>query len=294
MTTAVRFQALPPLSPDEYQALEQSIVEHGVMVPIVVDEDDVVIDGHHRQKIALERGLHCPKRTLRNLDDAAKRTMALSLNLDRRHLTREQRRALVAESIKVDPQLSDTVHAKRTGVSDKTVTTVRSELESTSEIPKLDKTIGADGRARPAAQPRPEPVVPEQQLPPLPENYMGQYFSNTEEQANSAALANMSEGQFESAIEAARAEDDLSAPNVIKHGDGHTPPSAPQVGSRKPPITKSFLAANYRLTQAVGSVVRLSEDDRFKKNKDQISGCHLSDLIRARDALNGVIQQLEG
>ena len=31
-------------------------------------------------------------------------------------------------------------------------------LERTSEIPKLDKTIGADGKTRPAKKPKPEPV----------------------------------------------------------------------------------------------------------------------------------------
>lgn len=151
MTSAVRFQGLPPLSPDEYQALEQSILEHGVLVPILLDENGIVIDGHHRRKIAKHHDIDCPTETKTGLTDTAKRTLALSINLDRRHLNREQRRILAAESLKVDPQLADTVHARRTGVSDKTVTTVRSELESTSEIPKLERTLGADGRQRPAA-----------------------------------------------------------------------------------------------------------------------------------------------
>ena len=81
--------------------------------------------------------------------------MALSMNLDRRHLNREQKRALVAESVKADPQMADNVHAKRTGSSDKTVTSIREELEATSEIPKFDKTIGADGKERPARRSAP-------------------------------------------------------------------------------------------------------------------------------------------
>lgn len=288
MTTAVRFQALPPLSPDEYQALEQSIAEHGVMVPIIVDEHDVVIDGHHRQKIASEHGIACPKRTLRDLDDAAKRTLALSLNLDRRHLTREQRRALVAESIKADPQLSDREHGRRTGVDHKTAGAIRDKLQSTGEIPQSDVRVSGDGRVRPSHQPpRPEPVVPEQHLPPLPENYMG-YFADEQEASDALAMADMSDSEFESALEAARSEGDLSAQNVLQQG----PPE--QRKQRDTPITKQFWTANYELTKAVQRVVRLSENDRFKKNKDQISECHLSDLVRARDAINGVIQQLEG
>lgn len=155
MTTAVLFQALPPLSPDEYRDLERDILDHGVLVPIVVDEHDVVIDGHHRQKIAKHHGLPCPSEVKAGFTDTEKRSMALSLNINRRQLTREQRRALVAESIKSDPQLSDREHGRRTGVSDKTAGAVRSELESTAEIPQFDKTVGADGKARPASKPKP-------------------------------------------------------------------------------------------------------------------------------------------
>ena len=69
---------------------------------------------------------------------------------------------------------------------------------------------------------------------------------------------------------------------------------APQRKSPKPPITKTFGSATYELKRAVERTVRLADDDRFKKNKDQIADVNLSDLIRVRDAINGVIQQLEG
>jgi ParB-like chromosome segregation protein Spo0J len=161
MSTTVKFQALPPLSPDEYRDLEESVLQHGVLVPIIVDEDGVVIDGHHRQKICREHDLPCPREVKGGFTDTEKRTLALSLNLDRRHLSREQRRALVAESIKADPQLSNRQHGDRVGVDHKTAGKVRRDLESSGEIPQSDKRVSADGRARPASQPakppRPEP-----------------------------------------------------------------------------------------------------------------------------------------
>lgn len=173
-TTPVLFQNMPPLTPEEYTALEASILEHGILSPVITDEAGVILDGHHRSKIASEHSLSCPKQIVYGKTDTEKRTMALSLNLDRRHLNREQKRALVAESVKADPQMADNVHAKRTGSSDKTVTSIREELEATSEIPKFDKTIGADGKERPARrsaplnvntetgeiEPEPEPVKP--------------------------------------------------------------------------------------------------------------------------------------
>lgn len=158
--TAVLFQSMPPLSPEEYAALEASIREHGVLVPVILDEDGVTIDGHHRRKIAEHLGVECPTEVREGLTDAEKRTLALSLNVDRRHLSREQRRDLIAASLKADPQLSDREHARRTGADHKTVGGVRESLESGGEIPHLDYRDNPQGRQQPASKPdrsAPEP-----------------------------------------------------------------------------------------------------------------------------------------
>lgn len=74
-----------------------------------------------------------------------------------------------AESLKSDPQLSNREHARRTGVSDNTVGSVRRELESTAQIAQSETRVSGDGRVRPASQPpRPEPE-PEQVVTPKPE-----------------------------------------------------------------------------------------------------------------------------
>lgn len=159
MTTAVLFQNMPPLSPEEYAALEASILEHGIQSPVIMDDEGVIIDGHHRSKIASEHSLTVPKQVVHGKTEAEKRTLALSLNLDRRHLNREQRRALIAESVKADPSLSDLAHAKRTGASDKTVTSVRRDLEARSEIPNVAERTDSLGRTQPASKPeRPIPT----------------------------------------------------------------------------------------------------------------------------------------
>jgi hypothetical protein len=119
------YQFLPRLSDEDYQKLESSITEHGIQVPIILDENGSVIDGHHRKEIADRLGIDYPKRTKTGLSDAQKRTLALTLNIDRRHLTREQKRRLVEESVKADPDLSDREHAKRTGVAHTTVGRIR-------------------------------------------------------------------------------------------------------------------------------------------------------------------------
>jgi len=72
----------------------------------------------------------------------------LSANLRRRHLTIEQKHNLIAKVLKAQPEKSNRTIAKQTNVDDKTVAAVRGKLEATAGIPKLTKTVGADGKAR--------------------------------------------------------------------------------------------------------------------------------------------------
>ena len=125
MSSAVRYQVMPPLSSEEYQELHESIKAEGVLEPIHVDEEGVVIDGHHRSKIANELGIPCPVIAHDDLSESQKRSLAFTLNLKRRHLSSEQRRALGLESLRLDPIARNSEHAKRTGLSDKTIQGIR-------------------------------------------------------------------------------------------------------------------------------------------------------------------------
>jgi hypothetical protein len=142
------YQLLPPLSDAEYAALRDSIAAEGIRVPVQVDERGVILDGHHRAAIAAELGIDCPTVVVSNLDtEAAKRTVALSLNLSRRHLNREQTRQVIAASIEADPDLSDREHARRCGCSPTTVGSVRRELEvSDLDADQPDAPLSADQR----------------------------------------------------------------------------------------------------------------------------------------------------
>lgn len=91
---------------------------------------------------------------VRGLTATQKRAMALNLNLLRRHLSRNEQRKLIAAELKADPARSNATVATVTAASDKTVASVRQELEATSEIPRLEATVGKDGRQRKSHQPR--------------------------------------------------------------------------------------------------------------------------------------------
>jgi ParB-like chromosome segregation protein Spo0J len=162
------FQVMPPPTLDEYRALVESIAANGVRVPILVDENGKVIDGHYRMHVAKILGIDPNIETLcPGLTDEEKIALAYALNVSRRHLTTAARKALAAQSIKRQPELSDSEHARRCNLSDKTVTNVRKDLEAHSEIPSDVPRIDTRGRMSPpnkapAKAPAAPKVTPEE------------------------------------------------------------------------------------------------------------------------------------
>ncbi len=107
---------LPPLTEDEYRALKADIEEHGIVYPIVIDEEDKVLDGVHRLRIATELGIDLPVARQEGLSDDHKLHLAMGLNMRRRHLDIERRRALVL-SLRKEQGLSLRKMASITGWS---------------------------------------------------------------------------------------------------------------------------------------------------------------------------------
>lgn len=277
MTATVQFQFMPPLLPSEYQALTESIRALGVQVPVIVDESGAIIDGHHRQQIAAELGVHCPREVRAGLSDADKRTLAISLNKDRRHLTREQVRALVAESIKADPHLSDRAHAQRTGASPTTVGKVRamtpqvSNLD-TSPAPESERIDPATGEVVPAPTFKPMDVTD---------------WTDEELERLEAADALTIETWEASTIPAPE-------PRKVTGLDGktYTRPAVPaSTADRRPPLRDGFRDAALDLAKIVGRFERLAADDRLSRNKNEVAR-YANDLTLATDALQRIAEQL--
>ncbi len=105
------FQVMPPLSAEEYAALRDDIAERGIVVPVVVDQHGRLLDGHHRRQIADELQIDCPIEVRQVTDDEDARNVAFTLNLARRHLSREQRRELIAREAAARPGDSDRASA---------------------------------------------------------------------------------------------------------------------------------------------------------------------------------------
>ena len=84
---------IPRVSTSDYESLKQSIKEHGgLLMPIILNQDKVVLDGHNRLRACIELGLpvsHSIKDfTGRPLDELK---YVVTVNLHRRHLDEFQR-----------------------------------------------------------------------------------------------------------------------------------------------------------------------------------------------------------
>ena len=79
-----------PLSKSEYELLKKSIKEKGLHLPIIVNQDNVILDGHHRYKICKELNIE-PRFEVKRFDDPLnEKEFVIEINLKRRHLNNFQ------------------------------------------------------------------------------------------------------------------------------------------------------------------------------------------------------------
>jgi len=149
------YQLLPPLSEEEYNALKEDIAKRGVLVPVEYDEDGNILDGHHRVKICEELGIkNWPSIVRIGMSEEEKTEHVLALNLDRRHLTREQRRELVAKLREQGWSLRRI--GEKVGISYE-----QARIDAGVKNLTPATVIGADGKQYPATKlkPTPKPYV---------------------------------------------------------------------------------------------------------------------------------------
>ena len=82
----MNLQLFPDLRPEEYAALKADIAERGMLIPVEVDQDGQVLDGHHRLRIAGELSVEAPTVQRHMADDDERVSHIIALNLRRRHL----------------------------------------------------------------------------------------------------------------------------------------------------------------------------------------------------------------
>jgi disulfide oxidoreductase YuzD len=81
----------PPLSDSDYESLRESIKENGLLVPLVVNQDGVLLDGYHRLRACRELNIR-PKYHKREFKDKAQeKQLVIEVNLIRRQLNEFQK-----------------------------------------------------------------------------------------------------------------------------------------------------------------------------------------------------------
>jgi hypothetical protein len=152
---------IPDLSAWDYEQLEKSILANGVRQEIVVNEYSVIIDGENRKEIAERHGLPCPERVVTGLTPPEMRDLCIILNVHRRHLTPEQKRAIwdqnrgdIKHLLLEQATRSDSSIGRQIGVDNQTVAKVREDLESSGDIPATEHRFAYGGGERVEAEPK--------------------------------------------------------------------------------------------------------------------------------------------
>jgi hypothetical protein len=104
-----QYQVFDELSPIDYAVLKHDIPRRGILVPIELDSNGEVLDGHHRLKIAEELGITDYPTVVRNGfgSEQEKLLHVIALNLHRRHLTKPKRQHWIHEEEQLTIEIGD-------------------------------------------------------------------------------------------------------------------------------------------------------------------------------------------
>jgi hypothetical protein len=146
--TADRFRMMPD---GELKELAADIGMHGQREPVlftIVDGKEVLIDGRNRLAACFLIKREPTSEVVKFEDAAAIESFIVSRNIYRRHLTSDDRVAILRDLIKASPETSDRELARKLKVDHKTIGKARSKLESTGDVLPSSKRKGKDGKTR--------------------------------------------------------------------------------------------------------------------------------------------------
>ena len=196
-------EMFPLMEGAELKALAADIGAHGLVEPIILYEDKI-LDGRNRYLACREAGVEPTYRPLLSCDDPL--AFVVSANLHRRHLTSEQKRALIDKLLKADPTKSDRQIANTVKADNKTVATRRELAEAREEIPHVEKRKDSRGRQ----QPRRKATAPA--TPSVPQSALDKIVNSAEASA--------------AARRAAYAAEERQVDTVLRNADFSTPDEA--------------------------------------------------------------------
>ena len=133
---------VPPLTPKEYTNLKQSIKENnGNAIPILVNKEGIILDGHHRYKICKELGI-VPKIEIKEFaDELEEKELIISINLNRRHLNPFQISELGLELEEIEKQKARYRQLKNLKNVEANIPSSLASIDANDETGKVSKII---------------------------------------------------------------------------------------------------------------------------------------------------------
>ena len=123
-------ELLPPLSAEQFSALESDILENGCYAPVIVNEDMVIIDGHNRFRICEKHGLPFRMLVFSFADLLEAKQWALDTQKGRRNLEKWE---LGKIALKLKPEIEARAKANMSaGGGDQKSETAKSGLVNSS------------------------------------------------------------------------------------------------------------------------------------------------------------------
>lgn len=113
-------EMVPPLSKEDYANLKDSIEADGVEIPLILNHNNLVLDGHHRLQICHDLGIHevdYRKKYFTNQLDEEE--FVISCNLNRRHLNNAQKAELGLKILEIEERKAKERQGKRNDLSNK-------------------------------------------------------------------------------------------------------------------------------------------------------------------------------
>ena len=136
-------QLLPPLSGEQFSALERDILENGCYAPIAVNEDMVIIDGHNRFRVCEKHGLPYRMLVFSFTDLLETKQWALDIWKGRRNLDKWE---LGKISLKLKPEIEARAKANQGARTDLSVNSPKS-CSPTDTRKEMARAVGIGEQA---------------------------------------------------------------------------------------------------------------------------------------------------
>ena len=127
---------VPPLSKEDYTNLKESIIKDGVLYPVIINQEKVLLDGHHRLKICKENNIQTIETIFKTFPNQLdEKEFVISSNLNRRHLTTAQKADMGLEILDIEREKAKQRQGERTDLKPSNIVqnSVQSEVINNKE-----------------------------------------------------------------------------------------------------------------------------------------------------------------